>query len=427
MSVYHTLYIAGTLWYDKLGMLGQQLLFILEQAYRYNQFLVYLLCFLLFCFILSFFIRPLHNIRFLHTRRQVRLFRVNLLGLFLVVLGSLTYWGVDTYIVRLPHPVIPFIFFVLIYAIVFGFGNSFIVFIFSTWFVLEYLYRSNEFSAAHSVSVVLAVVALVAGLAIGLTINIYQKRLRRRIEELRYLVKLRDQFTSEAAHELKTPLTTIKLYAQMIEKDATKGRTQKKLRQKVSMIELEADKVTVLIDSLLDFSRLQSGKLQLSNEFFNFSDLVRERVSVMREIWHDHMFLLRKLPKNTIVFGDKIRLDQVLTNLLTNAAKYSPKQSSITVGLERSGTSYLLSVQDTGWGIPRAMQQHIFEPFYQLQRDEKSGFGGLGLGLYICAEILSLEKGSISVESKEGTGSIFTVRIPQPRRNNSRHKRPQVS
>lgn len=398
----------------------QHLSFILEQVVRHNPFLGFLLLLFLICFFLSLFVRPFPKIRFLKDKSNIRLFRANLLGLFLVVLGSLSYWGVDTYVIHLPHPVVPFIFFVMIYAIIFGFGNSFIVFIFSTWFILEYLYRSKIFSTEHAISATLTVLALIVGLAVGMAVNIYQKRLRRRIEELRNLVRLRDQFTSEAAHELKTPLTTIKLYAQMIEKNARENKKQDDLEGKIAMIELEADKVTVLIDSLLDFSRLQSGKLKLQKELFNLSDLVRKRMKAMQEIWPDHRFVLKRLPKSVIIVGDQIRFDQVLTNLLSNAAKYSPKHTSIAIQIKRDGASYLLSVEDHGYGIPKSLQQHIFEPFYQMRDSEKVGFSGLGLGLYICSEILSLQKGRISVESEEGKGSTFFVRFPSPRSRSSR-------
>ncbi len=387
--------------------------FLAQQVYAHNHFLVYLAAFLLICFVLSLFIPRTNKIRFLKEKTQARMFRINLLGLFLVVFGSLSYWGIDTYVTRLPHPVVPFIFFVLIYAIIFGFGNSFIVFIFSTWFVLEYLYRANLLSVEHSLSVILTILALLLGLVIGLIIHIYQRRLRWRIEELRALVKLRDQLTSETAHELKTPLTTIKLYAQMIEKSAGKKMTRSDLLEKIGMIELEADKLTVLIDSLLEFSRLQSGKLKLNTDLFNLSDMTAERVKAMREIWPDHTFVLGHMPKNAIILGDKLRLDQVLSNLLTNAAKYSPQNTPITVRLSQTAGEYILTVTDKGYGIPPAVQKRIFEPFYQLEGADNLGFNGLGLGLYICQQILSRHNGSISVSSQPGRGSTFFVSLPR--------------
>lgn len=235
-------------------------------------------------------------------------------------------------------------------------------------------------------------------------------------ESLTGLMHARDQFASVVAHELKTPLSTIKLYAQLYSEQIADKPDLAELQKGLITIDSEVDKITKIVNSILDFTRIQSGKFVLEMKPFNLAELVKDRVKLFQSLYPDHTFVLENMPKEAELHADKIRIDQVLTNMLMNAVKYSPNNTAIRLKVKDSGDFYKISITDNGIGIAKEEQASVFEPFFQaknlkstLIRPKK----GVGLGLFISKSIVALHKGSIDVSSQVGVGTTFTITLPK--------------
>jgi signal transduction histidine kinase len=228
------------------------------------------------------------------------------------------------------------------------------------------------------------------------------------IEEQKQAVKKKDEFISIASHELKTPLTTIKAYVQLLDRsiaaeDATRMYVERTL--------VQVQKLDSLIVDLLDLSKIESGKLKFNNKPFNFEATLSNAVEMIRQTYPDYQ-IERKGVAEVEVFGDETRIEQVIINYLTNAVKYSPdhKEVLIETGVRPDGHVYV-RVKDYGIGIGKEHQQHIFNKFYRVE--EAAGrFQGLGIGLYICAEIIRRHEGLYGVESEPDQGSTFYFSLP---------------
>jgi signal transduction histidine kinase len=174
---------------------------------------------------------------------------------------------------------------------------------------------------------------------------------------------------------------------------------------------LQVRKLGNLIVDLLDLSKIESGKLKLSKRIFNFETTLSNALEVIRQTNPDYKFVL-KGNAGVQLFGDEMRIEQVLINYLTNAVKYSPdnKEVHIDVAL-RQDKALFVQVRDFGIGIQKAHQSNIFSKFYRVE-EAAGSFQGLGIGLYICAEIIRRHEGEYGVKSEPGKGSIFYFSIP---------------
>lgn len=227
-------------------------------------------------------------------------------------------------------------------------------------------------------------------------------------------IQSRDDFLSIASHELKTPITSLKLQLQMILRSLAPDRedtySKEKVLQVITKAEGQIDRLTALVEDLLDISRIEAGKLAYSFERLDISKLVGEIV----ERYHEH-FLAEGTPLSfattgsVTIRGDKYRLEQVLLNLLTNAGKYGAKKP-IEVSLKNTGPFIQIDVKDHGIGIPPDKINKVFERFERAVSSKS--ITGLGLGLYITREIVKAHNGRISVVSEMGKGSTFTVVLP---------------
>lgn len=231
------------------------------------------------------------------------------------------------------------------------------------------------------------------------------------VTERKKLERQKDEFMGVASHELKTPVTSIKAYAQVLQlmfrrkKDVQSAALLEKLDSQI-------DRLSSLIADLLDVTRIESGKMQFREHYFDFNGLVGETVEEIQRTTPRHT-IVQELDCSRTVYGDRERIGQVITNLLTNASKYSPKSKRIIVKTECRGERIILCVRDFGIGIPEEKQAKIFERFYRIEDGEgEDTYPGLGLGLYISSEIIRREHGSIWVESKEGNGSNFCFALP---------------
>lgn len=226
------------------------------------------------------------------------------------------------------------------------------------------------------------------------------------IEDQKESDKKKDEFISIASHELKTPLTTIKAFFQLAAKEIS---PDSKPFQLVGNASRQLMRMERLIGDLLDVSKINAGKMQYYLEDFNFQDLLTEATGSVQEIYPDHQLVLERNVSATVT-ADRHRIEQVIVNLLTNAIKYSPGKNKVLIYSELRGSFLYVSIEDFGIGIAEKHFGELFSRFYRVDFEHR--FQGLGLGLFISAEIIKRHGGSIHVQSKQGKGSVFTFQLP---------------
>jgi signal transduction histidine kinase len=224
------------------------------------------------------------------------------------------------------------------------------------------------------------------------------------------LERQKDDFLSLASHELKTPLTSLKMFIDL-QKTQLSKKDVKKLAYYNQRIGDQADKLKELVNDLLSVSRIQTGKLRFTIESFDISEIISDTVEGLQATAANHTIQISN-KKKYIVKGDKYRIYQVLVNLISNAIKYSPNGKRIIVHIEKIKQDVVVSVQDFGIGIGKEQQGKIFNKLYQVSDSTERTFPGLGLGLYISKEIVIRHKGKIWVESTKDNGSTFLFSLP---------------
>jgi PAS domain S-box-containing protein len=235
-------------------------------------------------------------------------------------------------------------------------------------------------------------------------------KVARDITERRALERQKDQFLGIAAHELRTPVTGIKGYTQLLARRLHRaGDTAS--AEMLGKLDRQIDRLTGLIDDLLDVARIESGVLPFRPAPFELNAFVRETVEEMQQTTERHT-IAWELAESVTLVADRDRIGQVLTNLLGNAIKYSPQADRVVVRTTRDGENVIVSVQDFGIGIPREKQAHLFERFYRVDGESRAGFSGLGLGLYVAAEFVKRHGAAIWVESEEGEGTTVRFSLP---------------
>ena len=230
------------------------------------------------------------------------------------------------------------------------------------------------------------------------------------IHEYKMLQRQKDNFLGIASHELKTPVTSIKAYTQILEAMLRKNDDDKKA-DLVQRMDMQINRLTSLIGDLLDVTKIRTGRIQFNDDYFDFNELVKEIVEELQPTSLKHT-IITQISNAGVVFADKHRIGQVITNLITNAVKYSPHADKIVVRSGLEGQHVQLCVQDFGIGIPDDKKDKVFEQFYRVSGDKQHTFPGLGLGLYISSEIVKREGGEIWVTSVEDEGSTFCFSLP---------------
>lgn len=233
-------------------------------------------------------------------------------------------------------------------------------------------------------------------------------------ENSRLAIQTRDEFLSIASHELKTPLTPLKLQLQSLIRQINKSPNEEIHPDKINKIVESSDKqisrLAHLIEDLLDVSRISAGKLTLNKEKLNLAEMVDDVVKHYRAQLKEVLEDIQIQGNSHIdIYADKVRLEQVLINLLTNAGKYAPGKPVI-ITLSTANNYAHLQVADQGPGISEIDQSRVFDRFERVR--ERGNIGGLGLGLYISKQIVEAHGGKISVKSKPGSGATFLVEIP---------------
>lgn len=257
--------------------------------------------------------------------------------------------------------------------------------------------RPDMFDADHE--------KLVAGIAPQAAVAIDNAKL---YEEIKTLNTLKDEFIGVAGHELRTPITTIKGYLQLMEEHTQPGAPgdflEKALRQ--------VNKLNRLVGDLLDVSKIQAGKLEYNMIACLLEPLVKESVETIRQIYPSHSIECILPAEDFVISADGTKIEQVLINFLTNAVKYSPTNDKIILTVKKEGSKVLVSVKDFGIGIPPQHLENIFHRYFRV--DPVNTVSGLGIGLYISKEIIQRHGGDIWAESKEGEGAVFYFSLPLP-------------
>jgi PAS domain S-box-containing protein len=230
------------------------------------------------------------------------------------------------------------------------------------------------------------------------------------ISERKELEQRKDEFFSMVSHELKTPLSNMRILTNLL----TRQLTEQGFRDSSgSLVHLatQARQLMKLLTDLLEVSQLQAGYLLYTEEAVDMNALVREVVTILQQVSPDHVIVITGTVDKPMQ-GDRARLGQVLSNLLTNAIKYSVGTYPINVLLSSTNEQLTIRVRDEGIGIPTEEQDKIFERYYRVQYGRQESFPGFGLGLHISQEIIKRHGGTIEVESVEGKGSAFTIMLP---------------
>ena len=260
----------------------------------------------------------------------------------------------------------------------------------------------NEFINSRSWTYGIATVLLLVALFLGVALIV------RDIAREKNLAQLQSNFISNVTHELKTPLTSIYMFTEMVLLKRTKNESDRD--EYLSIILRESERLKRMINNILDFSKLEKGKQKYHFVRSNLALILNEAIQEM-DYWfeNDKFNVTKELNENIYAKVDKEKIKQVMGNLLSNAYKYSTHNKKIDIRLYKKMNNIYIEVEDQGIGIPKDQLQRIFEKFYRV--DYKEGISGTGLGLTVVKEIVEAHGGKISVSSKIGKGSKFSITL----------------
>lgn len=229
------------------------------------------------------------------------------------------------------------------------------------------------------------------------------------IEFRRKAERKKDEFISIASHELKTPLTSVKGYMQLLERSIDKGDSDT-VKKHLGKAQIQLEKLNELIADLLDISKIESGKLKFNKKNFSIDELLDNVVDIIHQS-NPEFRIIRNGKISPQIYADEMRIEQVIINFLTNAIKYSPGTTEVHINLAQQGDRIYLGVKDFGIGIDAEQQKSVFDKFYRVE-ETAIHFQGLGIGLYISAEIIRRHGGEVGVKSKLNEGSEFYFILP---------------
>jgi len=230
------------------------------------------------------------------------------------------------------------------------------------------------------------------------------------ITESRREEMTKDAFISVASHELKTPITSLTIALQLLEKLTSEKDDFKSLHLLAQKASSKVGKLTQLVKDLLDVTKIQSSKINLVLSDFPFLELLNECIEDLESIFNGSLIEVSS-PTGKMITADRGRLGQVIINFISNAVKYSPNSKRVVITVVYTKLDVKVAVRDFGVGIPESKIPFVFDRFYRVESTSQN-FSGLGLGLYISSEIIRQHKGNIGVESKVGEGSTFWFSVP---------------
>ncbi|MEO7910141.1 MAG: PAS domain S-box protein, partial [Roseiflexaceae bacterium] len=226
-------------------------------------------------------------------------------------------------------------------------------------------------------------------------------------------VRARDQFLSIASHELKTPLTSLIGYVDLMQRRAARASDQTERDQRaMRVVGEQAARLNKLVGALLDLSRIETGQLSIERGLVDLNALAQRLVEETQPTTDQHTITFSGDEKPLMLLGDELRLEQVVQNLIQNAIKYSPGGGTVAVQVGRAGAIASLRVSDQGIGIPAIALPQLFRRFYRAPNADSQHISGMGIGLYVVKEIVELHGGTVDVTSQEHQGSTFTICLP---------------
>jgi signal transduction histidine kinase len=237
----------------------------------------------------------------------------------------------------------------------------------------------------------------------------YHRETRKTYREIEQLSKLRSEFVSIVSHEFRTPLTGIQGFSEVMRDEAL---TMPEVREYAADINKDARRLARLITDMLDLDRMESGRMTLNCEPVDLNRIVADTAAQFRLTAADHPIALDLDPRLPMLMGDSDRLTQVVSNLVTNAIKYSPSGGAIELRTKRVERTVTFTVRDRGIGIPAEKLETIFDRYARVQTTETRGIQGTGLGLPIVRQIVQLSDGKVWATSELGQGSVLHVQLP---------------
>lgn len=232
-------------------------------------------------------------------------------------------------------------------------------------------------------------------------------------QEAQEASRARDQFLAVAAHELRSPLTSMKGFAQLLLRRARRSPAGAEWITPLQTIDAQINRITALVGRLLDVSRIEEKRLQLQLDTDDMVDVVRGAAVEAQLATEQHTVVARFAEESLIASIDRTRVEQVLANLLDNAIKYSPADTTIEIVLQASGDDVVVSVSDEGPGIPVEARERMFERYFRGTSSTRTAAEGLGLGLYVAHGIVIAHGGRMWVESAVGGGTTFSFSLPR--------------
>ena len=252
------------------------------------------------------------------------------------------------------------------------------------------------------------------------TFNGMAVKLEKTLDDLKKSETMRREFVANVSHELRTPITSVRSYAETLQD--TPNMPKKTEQEFIGVIVKESDRMAKIVQDLLMLSRFDAGSIEFKFERFSFEQSIRDVYNAMllEAQKHHHNFTIEfKTPVPQIV-GDRVRIEQVLINMVSNAIKYTRDGGSISMIAGRKDDVAWVSVRDNGIGIPKEDVDKVFDRFYRVDKARSRESGGTGLGLSIAKEIVSRHKGEIVLTSRQGKGTVITMSLPVEGTKNER-------
>lgn len=244
----------------------------------------------------------------------------------------------------------------------------------------------------------------------NIRLNLIAEERYEKLLQSQYINDRKNEFISIASHELKTPVTIIKAFSQIALSSSGEDTCSEKVKGYLAKIESQASRLTALIQQLLDVSKIENGKIDFQIETVSIRAYLQDTLSLVQQVVPNRPLKIT-LEDDALVSLDKARMEQVIANIVGNAAKYSSPDTEISIRMQRAGQTMIISVTDYGIGMETTNFQRIFDKFHRAESVSKN-YSGLGLGLYIASRIVAEHKGRIEVESEIGEGSTFRVYLP---------------